>query len=86
MVGCWARLALAIAIAVAVCAPLLTSTARAQPVLGGPAPLPMCTVAGWPQCIGPTAVQGIQAALQTHCDQFAAAHKSDGGIVGSSRR
>jgi RHS repeat-associated protein len=79
MDGCWARLALAIA--VAVCAPLLTSTARAQPVLGGPAPLPMCTVAGWPQCIGPTAVQGIQAALQTHCDQFAAAHKSDGGIV-----
>ncbi len=86
MVGCWARLALAIAIAVAVCAPLLTSTARAQPVLGGPAPLPMCTVAGWPQCIGPTAVQGIQAALQTHCDQFAAAHKSDGGIVGCGQQ
>ncbi|TFY98725.1 RHS repeat-associated core domain-containing protein [Ramlibacter rhizophilus] len=60
----------------------LTATAQtADPRFGGPAPRPSCSVAGWPQCIAARWVQGAQAAVQAHCEQFAAAHVAGGGIV-----
>ncbi|HSW18929.1 MAG TPA: hypothetical protein VLJ86_17040, partial [Ramlibacter sp.] len=75
MSGLFMRLLLA-AVVLFACA-----QAHAERIFGGPAPLPSCRVEGWSQCIAPTFVRGIDAALGQHCDQYAAAHVSRGGQV-----
>ncbi|TWO70301.1 hypothetical protein FN976_15015 [Caenimonas sedimenti] len=71
----WLRAALACALF------SISFAASTQQQFGGPAPPPACRVHGWPQCIPEKYVTGIQAALQEHCDQYAAAHTARGGIV-----